>query len=518
MRPEERPRGVRRKVADTTGLDFSNLLEDVDSDPSGIVGAEWIFPPGAYNTDPIGWQGARNLHGVGVSPKEWSDHLGYSELRNIPWSAPSEERYNAAYDKAANLMDKTSVVDDSGLSKAWDVSKLIAGALKHQAESGWENLFHVGQKTQDNRNPNWVDLQGNVRAIMDTAYNPTRGVTDTSVWNPGQISVNDFDTRIQPIAREPTGGYVNQVKSFISKALEGLRRDPIESDASAIQGAAGVSTADLLRRALTDQGLQQDARKIKPLAGSGLLSAALRNVPRILGKGLGWGSAFVPSPMDGRRYTDDRGRVVTPDGSMVTLTDELLGATVGRGSVPTGTADRLIENRLSMIPFAINPATDRYEETYPPYFNEVVSGQPGPGGPVRESKPTKTKSKPKDDSNARQAREAAAKVTKKKKSTAALIADTKTKRKTATAAKVTAAKAQDRTDSLVSRIIAESGKSRNNLAYDDKKTIARSQSTADRKKREAQEAARAANIAREKSTERAMGSANYAAYQARGRR
>lgn len=397
-------------VADTTGLDFSNLLEDVDSDPSGIVGAEWIFPPGAYNTDPIGGQLARNLHGVGVSPKEWSDHLGYSERRNIDWSAPSEDRYNAAYDKAANLMDKTSVVDDSGLSKAWDVSKLVAGALRHQAESGWENLFHVGQKTQDNRNPNWVDLQGNVRAIMDKAYNPTssdRGITDTSVWNPGQISVNDFDTRIQPIAREPTGGYVNQIKSFISKALEGLRRDPIESDASAIQGAAGISTADLLRRALTDQGLQQDARKIKPLAGGGLLSAALRNVPSVLGKGLGWGSAFVPSAMDSRRYTDDRGRVIKPDGSKVTLTDELLGATVGRGSVPTGTADRLINNRLSMIPFAINPATDRYEETYPPYFNEVVSGQPGPGGPVRESKP-------KDDSNARQAREAEARARAKK--------------------------------------------------------------------------------------------------------
>ena len=508
-------------MADTTGLDFSNLLEDVDSDPSGIVGAEWIFPPGAYNTDPIGGQWARNLHGVGVSPKEWSDHLGYSERRNIDWSAPSEERYNAAYDKAANLMDKTSVVDDSGLSKAWDVSKLIAGALKHQAESGWENLFHVGQKTQDNRNPNWVDLQGNVRAIMDTAYNPTRGVTDTSVWNPGQISVNDFDTRIQPIAREPTGGYVNQVKSFISKALEGLRRDPIESDASAIQGAAGISTTDLLRRALTDQGLQQDARKIKPLAGSGLLSAALRNVPSVLGKGLGWGSAFVPSPMDGRRYTDDRGRVINPDGSKVTLTDELLDPTVGIGSVPPGTADRLINNRLSMIPFAINPATDRYEETYPPYFNEVVSGQPGPGGPVV------------DDSRARQAREAEQarvarinadkvvkkkKIVKKKKTTAVLIAETKTKRKTATVAKVTAAKAQDRTDSLVSRIMAESGKSRNNLAYDDKKTISRSQSTADRKKKEAQELARAANIAAEKSMERAMGSANYAAYQGRGAR
>ena len=140
--------------------------------------------------------------------------------------------------------------------------------------------------------------------------------------------------------------------------------------------------------------------------------------------------------------------------------------------------------------------------------------------------PVVSKPKPQpeqDDSNARQAREAAAKVaeskvTKKKKSTAALIADTKKKSKTVTAAKVTAAKAQDRTDSLVSRIMAESGKSRNNLNHDDKKTIARSQSTADRKKKEVQEAARAANIAREKSLERAMGSKNYSAYQARGRR
>ena len=313
-------------------------------------------------------------------------------------------------------MDKTSVVDDSGLSKAWDVSKLVAGALRHQAESGWENLFHVGQKTQDNRNPNWVDLQGNVRAIMDKAYNPTRGVTDTSVWNPGQISVNDFDTRIQPIAREPTGGYLNQVKSFISKALEGLRRDPIESDASAIQGAAGVSTADLLRRALTDQGLQQDARKIKPLGGGGLLSAALRNVPSVLGRGLGWGSAFVPSAMDSRRYTDRKGRVVTPDGSKVTLTDELLGATVGRGSVPTGTADRLKENRLSMIPFAINPATDRIEETYPPYFNEVVSGQPGPVDDSRARQAREAEQS--DSSNAIQAREAEARAQAKKENKA----------------------------------------------------------------------------------------------------
>ena len=429
MRAEERPRGVIRKVADTTGLDFSSLLEDVDSDPSGIVGAKWIFPPGLYQEEPETYARYRALQSVGVSPKDWSDHLRYSESKDLPWSAPSEQRYNVAYDKTADIMDRTSVVDDlkpvdsywqidsptlsrvdplrslaPHIEKAWDVSKLLGGALTNQAKEGWKNIKHVGQKTQDNiepnwarfldnSNPNWVDLQANVRAVMDKAYNTTssdRGITDTSVWNPGQISVNDIDTRIQSKAPEPTGGYVNQIKSFLSKALEGLRGDPIESDASAIQGAAGISTTDLLRRALTDQGLKQDARKINPLGGGGLLSSALT---KILGRGLGAASYVVPSPMDGRRYADRKGRVVTPDGSKVTLTDELLDQTVGRGSVPTGTADRLKENRLSMIPFAINPATDRYEYRSPPYFNEVVSGQPGPAGPV-------------DDSNARQAREA----------------------------------------------------------------------------------------------------------------
>jgi len=183
-----------------------------------------------------------------------------------------------------------------------------------------------------------------------------------------------------------------------------------------IPGAAGISTADLLRRALTDQGLQQDARKIKPLGGGGLLSAALRNAPSVLGRGLGWGSAFVPSAMDSRRYTDRKGRVVTPDGSKVTLTDELLGATVGRGSVPTGTTDRLKENRLSMIPFAINPATDRYEETYPPYFNEVVSGQPGPVDDSRARQAREAEQS--DSSNAIQAREAEARAQAKKENKA----------------------------------------------------------------------------------------------------
>ena len=163
-------------------------------------------------------------------------------------------------------------------------------------------------------------------------------------------------------------------------------------------------------------------------------------------------------------------------------------------------------------------------------------GQPGPGGPAvsrttSQSAPPVRESEPEQDdsSNEGQVEEEEEVVVqtkprkkptrkKKKKTTTALIAETKTKRKTATVAKDTAARLQSITDSLVSRIMAESGKSRNNLAYDDKKTISRSQSTADRKKKEAQELARAANIAAEKSLESAMGSANYAAYQGRGAR
>ncbi len=145
----------------------------------------------------------------------------------------------------------------------------------------------------------------------------------------------------------------------------------------------------------------------------------------------------------------------------------------------------------------------------------VTRSQPGPGGP-RSPEPERDRTpKPKPKPRTQKSRK---KPPRKKPTKKALIADTKKKSKAVTVAKVTHKKAQDRTDALVNRIIAESGKSRDKLDYDDKKTIARSQSVADRKKKEVQAASRAANIARENSLKAIMGSQNYSAYQARGRK
>lgn len=100
---------------------------------------------------------------AGVSPKDWANHVEYSAMQNIPWSASNEERRAVARDKTDDLMQRI------GPTSYLDKLKLTAGGLLYQGGQGLlGSAINLGFPTAKKiRFPNFQDFIGNYSSIWD---------------------------------------------------------------------------------------------------------------------------------------------------------------------------------------------------------------------------------------------------------------------------------------------------------------------------------------------------------------
>ena len=122
---------------------------------------QWTFGPASYGTDPKGWLHAKSLQRLGVGPSSWEDHVNYSASRQVPATVSAAERFDAAYDKAADFYRRTKIADQkNSLRRVADLMYVLAAGTKHQSQQGhthFRNRGLIGTRTSDNWAPNFVD-------------------------------------------------------------------------------------------------------------------------------------------------------------------------------------------------------------------------------------------------------------------------------------------------------------------------------------------------------------------------
>lgn len=100
---------------------------------------------------------------AGVSPEDWANHVKYSAMQNIPWSASNKERRAVSRKKTDDLMKRI------GPTSYLDKIKLTTGGLLHQGGQGLlGSAINLGFPTAQKISfPNFQDFIGNVSSIWD---------------------------------------------------------------------------------------------------------------------------------------------------------------------------------------------------------------------------------------------------------------------------------------------------------------------------------------------------------------
>ena len=139
---------------------------------------QWTFGPASYGTDPKGWLHAKSLQRLGVGPSSWEDHVNYSASRQVPATVSAAERFDAAYDKAADFYRRTKIADQkNSLRRVADLMYVLAAGTKHQSQQGlthFRNRGLIGTRTSDNWAPNFVDWIGGMTGTLGTHFGKTR--------------------------------------------------------------------------------------------------------------------------------------------------------------------------------------------------------------------------------------------------------------------------------------------------------------------------------------------------------
>ena len=139
---------------------------------------QWTFGPASYGTDPKGWLHAKSLQRLGVGPSSWEDHVNYSASRQVPATVSAAERFDAAYDKAADFYRRTKIADQkNSLRRVADLMFVLAAGTKHQSQQGlthFRNRGLIGTRTSDNWAPNFVDWIGGMTGTLGTHFGKTR--------------------------------------------------------------------------------------------------------------------------------------------------------------------------------------------------------------------------------------------------------------------------------------------------------------------------------------------------------
>lgn len=139
---------------------------------------QWTFGPASYGTDPKGWLHAKGLQRLGVGPSSWEDHVNYSASRQVPATVSAAERFDSAYDKAADFYRRTNMAgEDSALSRIIGLALMLGAGTKHQSDQGIKHIRDkglIGTRTSDNWAPNFVDWVGGMTGILGTHFGKTR--------------------------------------------------------------------------------------------------------------------------------------------------------------------------------------------------------------------------------------------------------------------------------------------------------------------------------------------------------
>ncbi len=139
---------------------------------------EWNIRRGAYATDPKGWLHTKGLQRLGVGPSSWKDHVNYSASRQVPATVSAAERFDSAYDKAADFYRRTNVAgEDNALSRIIGLTLILGAGTKHQSDQGlkhFRNQGIIGTRTSDNWAPNFVDWMGGMTGTLGTHFGKTR--------------------------------------------------------------------------------------------------------------------------------------------------------------------------------------------------------------------------------------------------------------------------------------------------------------------------------------------------------
>ena len=139
---------------------------------------EWNFRRGSYATDPTGWLHTKGLQRLDVGPSSWEDHVNYSRSRTVPPTVSAPERFDSAYDKAADFYRRTNVAEeDNALSRIIGLALMLGAGTKRQSEQGLKHIRQeglIGTRTSDNWPPNFVDWVGNMAGILGTHFGKTR--------------------------------------------------------------------------------------------------------------------------------------------------------------------------------------------------------------------------------------------------------------------------------------------------------------------------------------------------------
>ena len=139
---------------------------------------QWTFGPASYGTDPKGWLHAKSLQRLGVGPSSWEDHVNYSASRQVPATVSAAERFDAAYDKAADFYRRTKIADQkNSLRRVADLMFVLAAGTKQQSQQGlthFRNRGLIGTRTSDNWAPNFVDWIGGMPGTLGPHFGKTR--------------------------------------------------------------------------------------------------------------------------------------------------------------------------------------------------------------------------------------------------------------------------------------------------------------------------------------------------------
>ncbi len=139
---------------------------------------EWNFRRGSYATDPKGWFHSKALQYLDVGPSSWEDHVDYSRTKDVPFEVSAAERFDAAYDKAADFYRRTNVAEeDNTLSRIIGLALILGAGAKHQSQQGLTHFRQkglIGDRTSDNWAPNFVDLMGGWTGTIAEHFGKTR--------------------------------------------------------------------------------------------------------------------------------------------------------------------------------------------------------------------------------------------------------------------------------------------------------------------------------------------------------